>query len=90
MLNEIIKNSIKKDEGYIIKVKIVANSKKNSYEFVDTDEYKLKLKISKPAVDGKANDEIIKYLAELLRLPKSNIKIVKGEKSSIKSIYVKV
>ncbi len=90
MLDEIIKNSIKKDGGYLIKVKIVANSKKNSYEFVDTNEYKLKLKISKPAVDGKANDEIVKYLAGCLQLPKSNIKIVKGEKSSIKGILVKV
>lgn len=90
MLNEIIKKSIKKDCGYLIKVKIVANSKKNSYEFVELDEYKLKLKISKPAVDGKANDEIVKYLAELLQTSKSNIKIVKGEKSSIKSILVKV
>ena len=89
MINEIIKNSIKFQDGYLIKVKISANAKNNSYEFVDLEEYKLKLRIIKPAVDGKANKEIISYLSSILNIGKNNIKIVKGEKSSIKSVFVK-
>ncbi len=90
VINEIIKNSTKYQDGYIIKVKISANAKNNSHEFVDLEEYKLKLRISKPAVDGKANKEIVSYLSSNLNLPKNNIKIVKGEKSTIKSVFIKL
>ena len=66
-----------------LQVKVSANSKKNSIEFFD--EY-IKLKIAKPAVDGKANKEIIKYLSDILNLPKNNIQILNGEKSSLKML----
>ncbi len=62
-------------------IKVSANSKKNSIEFFDDF---IKLKISKPAIDGKANKEIVKYLSEILNLPKNNIQILNGEKSSLK------
>ena len=41
------------------------------------------------AVDGKANKAIIEYLASLLKVSKSKISIITGEKSSIKTIQVK-
>lgn len=76
-------------EGFLLRVKIVANSKQNSYEFADAAEYQLKLKISKPAVDGKANEEIIKYVSEILNLPKNKVSIAKGEKSSYKALLLR-
>ncbi len=77
---DLIKNSQDKIK---LQVKVSANSKKNSIEFFD--DY-IKLKISKPAVDGKANKEIIKYLSDTLNLPKNNIQILNGEKSSLKML----
>ena len=77
-------NLIKNSQDKIkLQIKVSANSKKNSIEFFD--DY-IKLKISKPAVDGKANKEIIKYLSDTLNLPKNNIKILNGEKSSLKML----
>lgn len=77
-------NLIKNSQDKIkLQVKVSANSKKNSIEFFD--DY-IKLKISKPAVDGKANKEIIKYLSDTLNLPKNNIQILNGEKSSLKML----
>ena len=77
-------NLIKNSQDKIkLQIKVSANSKKNSIEFFD--DY-IKLKISKPAVDGKANKEIIKYLSEILNLPKNNIQILNGEKSSLKML----
>lgn len=64
-----------------LQIKVSANSKKNSIEFFDNY---IKLKISKPAVDGKANKEIVNYLSNILNLPKNNIQILNGEKSSLK------
>ena len=68
-----------------IQVKISANAKKNS---IETEGDKIKLKISKPAVDGKANKEIISFLSNILNLPKNNIKILSGEKSSFKMLLI--
>ena len=77
-------NLIKNSQDKIkLQIKVSTNSKKNSIEFFDDF---IKLKISKPAVDGKANKEIIKYLSEILNLPKNNIQILNGEKSSLKML----
>ena len=54
----------------------MAGAKKNSIENY-TDEI-VKIKINKPAVDGKANKAIIDYLSELLEIPKTNISIIRG------------
>ena len=73
----------KSANGARFQIKVSANSKKNSIDF-EADF--IKLKISKPAVDGKANKEIINYLSDILNLPKNNIKILNGEKSSLKML----
>ena len=77
-------------DGYRLKIKVSANSKKNSYEFLDDESGNiLKIKINKPAVDGKANKGITEYLSEILNLPKSNITILNGDKSSQKCLLIK-
>lgn len=48
----------------------------------------LKLKITAPPVDGKANEACIKYLSKLLGVPKTMIHIVNGEKSKIKTLEI--
>lgn len=78
----LIKNSTK---SLKIQVKISANAKKNSIEFDDTI---IKIRISKPAVEGRANKEIISFLSDILNLPKNNIKILSGEKSSFKMLLI--
>ena len=88
---EELKNMIKKEtEGIRLKIKVSANSKKNSFEFLDDESGNiLKIKINKPAVDGKANKAIIEYLSEIFNVPKSNISILNGEKSSQKCLLIK-
>ncbi len=48
----------------------------------------LKLKLTAPPVDGKANKALIVYLAKLLRVPKSAIEIQRGHKSRAKQICI--
>ncbi len=81
-----IKEKLKKGEPVNLKIKVIANAKINCLEEY-TDDI-LKLRINKPAVDGKANKAIIEYLASLLELPKSNIVILKGEKNSLKDLLI--
>ncbi|MCP4229043.1 MAG: YggU family protein [bacterium] len=38
----------------------------------------LKIRLAAPPVDGKANEELVKFLSKLFRIPKSNIIIKSG------------
>lgn len=44
----------------------------------------LKLAITAPPVDGKANKEVVAFLASLLKIPKKDIVIIGGLQSRIK------
>ena len=48
----------------------------------------VKIKIAAPAMDGKANAELIKYLAKTLGISKSGVKILSGESSRDKIVEV--
>lgn len=72
--------------GVILSVRIVPNSSQNSV-LGYCDEY-IKIKITAPAIENKANKQLILYLSELLSIPKTKISFVSGEKSRIKRILL--
>ena len=80
-----LKELIKNNDGFKFKIKVVANSKINLIDFCE--EF-IKVKIMARAIEGKANKAIIEYLSEILDVTKSKIKIISGEKSSIKTIQI--
>jgi uncharacterized protein (TIGR00251 family) len=47
-----------------------------------------KLDLAAPPVDGKANDECVRYLAELAEVSRSRVRIVMGASSRIKVVEV--
>jgi hypothetical protein len=49
----------------------------------------VKLAITAPPVDGKANQAVVEYLAHLFRVPKSSIVIVSGETGRNKLIAIR-
>lgn len=53
----------------------------------DGKEY-LKIRVSAPPQDGKANAALIALLAKVLDLPKSSIEIVAGETARLKRIAI--
>lgn len=48
----------------------------------------LKLRLTTPPVDGKANKAVLAYLAKLLKLPKSALTIKSGQQSRTKTIVI--
>jgi uncharacterized protein len=58
-------------------------------EIVNLTQEEIEIKLHAPPVDGKANLELTTYLAKVLHLKKSDVKIVAGEKSKEKIICVK-
>ena len=49
----------------------------------------LKISLSAPPVDGKANKALCTFIAGKLKIPKSSVKIVSGEKSRSKTVFCK-
>ena len=48
----------------------------------------LKLRLTTPPVDGRANRAVISFLAKLLKIPKSAILIRSGHKSRLKKVLL--
>ena len=61
-----------KEDFLTIEVKVVPNSSKNLLIF--EEEY-LKIKLTAPPVDNKANEALIDYLAKQLKVPKSSVEL---------------
>ena len=47
-----------------------------------------KLSLAAPPVDGKANDECVRFLAELAGVPRSRVRIVMGLTSRVKVVEI--
>ena len=70
----------------VIKVKIVPGSSKN--KIVGVYNNALKIAITSPPVDGKANKKCIAYLAKYFDVAKSKIEIISGQTSKNKLIRI--
>ena len=67
----------------IIDVKVIPNSSKNSISI--EDEF-LKIKLTAPPVDNKANIALIEYMAKMLKIPKNSVTIRSGINSKNKRL----
>jgi len=47
-----------------------------------------KLDLAAPPVDGKANEECVRYLAELAGVPRSRVRVVMGASSRVKVVEI--
>jgi uncharacterized protein (TIGR00251 family) len=49
----------------------------------------LKIRLRAPAVDDRANEALVEFLAQLLKTPKSAVRILTGERSRAKRIEIR-
>ena len=71
------------NQGLIVGLRISPNSKKNE---IIKDGNLIKIKITAQPIDGKANKTLVEFLSKKFKIPKTSIKIVKGETSKEKSV----
>lgn len=69
-----------------IAIKVHPRAKRTAITGRLGDTYKLDLKA--PPVDGKANEECIRFLAELLGVSRSSVRIAQGETSRMKVVEI--
>lgn len=74
-----------KADGCFLKCWIQPRSSRNAVVGIHGDA--LKIALTAPPVDGKANKELLKFLAKYFSLPKSGVQITAGENSRSKTIF---
>lgn len=72
--------------GVMFAVKVHPRAKKNAIEGEVGDA--LKLSLTAPPIDGKANQACVEFLAKLLKVPRSSVTIASGQTGRNKVIRV--
>jgi len=72
--------------GVVFRIRVVPRASRCEVAGIQDDA--LKLRITAPPVEGKANEECIRLLAELLGVKKTQVTIVAGHASRIKTVSV--
>lgn len=85
MLQKLI-DKLKKGEKVKLNVKVIPKSSKNEITEATSDH--IKIKVTAAPENNKANAAVIKILSKNLNIPKSNIRIIRGEKNSNKVIII--
>ena len=70
----------------VIQVRVSIKSSRN--EILGEENGVYKVKVCAPPVEGKANKALKTMLAKKLRLPKSSVEIVSGERSRLKTVRI--
>ena len=71
----------------ILTIKVLPRSSKN--ELIKMADGTYKIKLTAPPVDGEANTALIQFLSKEFAVPKSSIRIKKGETSRNKVVEIK-
>lgn len=72
--------------GVTFAVKVHPRARKNAITGVVGDA--LKLAVTAPPVEGRANEAVIEFFAELFAIPRSSVSIASGENSRNKIVRV--
>lgn len=72
--------------GWLIDVHAQPGAKRSEISGLHGE--RLKVRIAAPAVDGRANEALERYLAECLGVPRSAVRVVKGDRSRDKRVAV--
>ena len=78
-------NIVIKENGVLLKIRISPNASKNQ---IIKDGDIIKLKVTAQPIENKANKAVVEYLSKFLKVPKTNIEIVKGDTSKDKTLFI--
>ncbi len=87
MLKE-FKQQLEKSGEIYLRVKIRPGANKTQIKEIMNDDT-IKIDVAAPPIKGKANQELIKFLAQELDVSQKNVKIISGFKEKIKLIKIK-
>lgn len=82
---DIIENAASATVIFTVRVQPRARNDEIAGEMAGT----LKIRLQAPAIDGRANEALIEFLASLLKTPKAAVRLVSGERSRIKRVEIR-
>jgi uncharacterized protein (TIGR00251 family) len=75
-------------EGVLIRVELTAGSKYLGISGYDKWRQAIRIKLTERARGGKANEQLIKYLADVFKKPTPAVRLISGHASSRKVILL--
>ncbi len=72
--------------GCVLACRLTPSSARN--EVAGITEESVRIKVTSPPVEGKANKALINFLGKIFKVPKSRIAIVKGETGRQKKVFI--
>ncbi len=75
-------------DGILLNLRVSTGARRTSIEG-PYGEVALKLKVAAPPVDGKANAEVERFLAQSLGVPRSDVALIRGASSRDKVVLVR-
>ncbi|QLZ68258.1 YggU family protein [Legionella sp. PC1000] len=73
-------------EGLILHLYVQPGAKKT--EIVGIHEGELKIRLNTPPIEGRANKALLKYIAQIFKVPVRNVILQRGDKSRHKILRV--
>jgi uncharacterized protein (TIGR00251 family) len=82
---EITENPAARTVVFAVRVQPRASKDEIAGEMAGT----IKIRLQAPALDGRANEALIEFLADLLKTPKGAVRILSGERSRVKRLEIR-
>lgn len=77
-----------KDNGTVLLLVVRPNASVTCFDGEFGEPLRGRLKINTPPIDGKANQALIKFLAKIFGIAKSDISLIRGELSKSKDVFI--
>lgn len=74
------------DDALLLSIKVQPRARRN--ELAGTLGPELKVRVTAPPVDSAANEAVVEFLAETLRIPRRQVTLVRGQTSTHKVIRI--
>ncbi|HEY1080466.1 MAG TPA: DUF167 family protein [Bdellovibrio sp.] len=71
-----------------VRLHLFIQPKSSKNEVVGIHNGEIKIKITAPPIDGRANEDLIEYLSDLFDVPKRDIILAKGETGRHKTVDI--
>jgi hypothetical protein len=73
-------------DGVLLRIRVQPRASRT--EVVGLHGDRVRIRLSSPPIDGRANEELICFLAERLDVPRSTVRLVSGQSSRSKIVVI--